>query len=369
MYKIDCHKMSIAFVHDHPFYTLGGVQIATMNLAKALAERGHQVHLINPGQRNTSKSISESVTVHTIKSVNELDMMLNNFQAIQVNLTFSLRDLAIYTIEKLHQFNRRFVLSIRTFPTILPFSSHLRDVETFRRRVAIVRSALVCGVCVPTAPSSVGITSYRYLGYSGEVKIVRNYVEERSARGNDMFNEKKTDVIFAGRLSAYKRVEDLILGMLLLKKSYGLKAKVVGDGEEMKSLVALSKGLEVDDHIEFLGKRNHNETLTQLLDSKVIVNPSVTELCPNVLIEAMQRNTAVVASDIPAHRSLLKNGNWGELYPAGDPDALAKKVMRSLNNVTVAKLEQIRTNVRSEFSSNNLLTLYEKMYQGLNERF
>jgi glycosyltransferase involved in cell wall biosynthesis len=47
------------------------------------------------------------------------------------------------------------------------------------------------------------------------------------------------------------------------------------------------------------------------------------------LIEAMAAGLPVVASDVPACREVLAEGEAGRLVPAGDPDALAS-ALRSL---------------------------------------
>jgi phosphatidylinositol alpha-mannosyltransferase len=42
-----------------------------------------------------------------------------------------------------------------------------------------------------------------------------------------------------------------------------------------------------------------------------------------VLLEAMAAGAPVLASDLPAFRAVLEDGQLGTTYPAGDPAALA----------------------------------------------
>ncbi len=51
-----------------------------------------------------------------------------------------------------------------------------------------------------------------------------------------------------------------------------------------------------------------------------------------VLIEAMAAGAPIVASDLDAFQLVLRGGRAGELFPAGDPAALAEAAARLLDD-------------------------------------
>ncbi len=84
----------------------------------------------------------------------------------------------------------------------------------------------------------------------------------------------------------------------------------------------------------FAGRVPHGEVgrYYDLID--VLVYPRLsmrlTELVtPLKPLEAMAQGRLLVASDVGGHRELIRPGETGELFKAGDPDALAAAVLDS----------------------------------------
>ncbi len=65
----------------------------------------------------------------------------------------------------------------------------------------------------------------------------------------------------------------------------------------------------------------------------VIVSSSITEGCPNQLLEALALGIPIVATDCPGDTAvLLGHGKWGRLVPFGDPASMAAALLASLND-------------------------------------
>lgn len=119
-------------------------------------------------------------------------------------------------------------------------------------------------------------------------------------------------VLFAGRLSPEKGIEDL------LAVAEGLALTVVGDGPLRPSVP------------QALGMLPRRELYAQLDRAAVVVFPSRRDGFPVTCGEAMARGRAVVATAVGGLPDMVVDGETGLLVPPGDPPALRAAIERLL---------------------------------------
>jgi glycosyltransferase involved in cell wall biosynthesis len=131
---------------------------------------------------------------------------------------------------------------------------------------------------------------------------------------------------FAGRLAPSKHPEQLVLVALACQKVRpDLHLLVAGDGSERAAVEQAAREAGADS-LTFLGFVDDMPSFYAACD--LIVLPTDSEGCSNVLLEAMRSEKAVVATDIPAVRELVTHDDTGLLYPLGDGEALTAAVLR-----------------------------------------
>ena len=98
--------------------------------------------------------------------------------------------------------------------------------------------------------------------------------------------------------------------------------------------LARERGLE--EQVRFLG---HVDDMTSLYrDVDVVVHTSVAaEPFGLVVAEAMAAGRPVVASDLGGPTEIVEHGRTGLLFRPGDPDALAKAIVRVLSEPGFAR--------------------------------
>lgn len=125
--------------------------------------------------------------------------------------------------------------------------------------------------------------------------------------------------VAAGRLSPEKSHRFLVEATAQLEPR--VHVLIFGSGREEAVLRAQIGELGLADRVHLAGFRK--DVLRCLAGADLVVNPSLTEGLPNVVLEAMAVRTAVVATDVGGVSELVLPQRTGWLVPAGDAAALA----------------------------------------------
>lgn len=115
-----------------------------------------------------------------------------------------------------------------------------------------------------------------------------------------------------------------------------------------ESLASLSRELKLNGHVRFIGQVLDVPGLLSAVDLGVF--SSVTEGCPNGVLESMLAGLAVAGTDIEAIRSLVGRAGSPFLAPPKDHEALAGVIMKLANDsrlrVTIGAENRQRVNER-----------------------
>lgn len=142
-----------------------------------------------------------------------------------------------------------------------------------------------------------------------------------------------TVVGFIGSFYAYEGL-DLLLAALpgMLRQNPEIRVLLVGGGPQEKALKEQAASLGVADKIVFTGRVPHQEVQRYYDLVDVLAYPRhsmrLTELVtPLKPLEAMAQGQIFVASDVGGHRELVRHGETGILFKAGDAQALTEAVL------------------------------------------
>jgi glycosyltransferase involved in cell wall biosynthesis len=105
---------------------------------------------------------------------------------------------------------------------------------------------------------------------------------------------------------------------------------VAGDGSRRPDYEALARSLGVEHMVRFVGYVPDMRSFYASVD--VVVLPSRSEGCPNVVLESMAMRRALVVSDSSGSREVVTDGVNGLMYPVGDVGALAAALRRLLDD-------------------------------------
>lgn len=340
--------MKIALVNDTIYpYSKGGAQKRIWEIAKRLAQRGHVVHLFGMKYWDGVEVIvKDSVCLHGVCKPKEL--YVEGRRSIKEAIYFACKVLRPLLKEDLD------IIDCSNFPYFPCFSAKLHTIRRnstliitwlevwddywyeylgrkgiFGKWVERLVARLSTNMIAISDSTKKGLLS---IGAKGNIRVVPNGVDLEEINAVPSANDS-SDVIFAGRLIKEKNIDVLIKSIALTRDSIpDIKCLIIGDGPERSSLEKLTRNLDLEGNIHFLGFLNRSEDVfSYMKSSKVFVLPSTREGFGIVVLEANACGLPVVTVSHPknAAADLINDGKNGFLCKLNEED-MAQKVTMAL---------------------------------------
>ncbi|MDQ2745623.1 MAG: glycosyltransferase family 4 protein [Chloroflexota bacterium] len=160
---------------------------------------------------------------------------------------------------------------------------------------------------------------------------IPNGVDVAAIRGAQPFpGQQKHLILSAGRLAAYKGVDRVLGALARLDDRFELCA--IGDGPARADLEAVAARLGVKARVHFLGQVDQALLYRWYRTAAVYASLSSQEAFGMTLLEALAAGAAVIASDIPAHREVLRMAGpvRAALVPVDAPSAEVAAAMQAM---------------------------------------
>lgn len=149
-------------------------------------------------------------------------------------------------------------------------------------------------------------------------------------------------VAYAGHLYAWKGVDVLLRALALVPEAKGL---IVGGHDKEPDLArvkALAQELGVGDRVTFTGLVEPSKVADHLAHAMILVLPnpasaiSTSYTSPLKLFEYMAANRAIVASDLPSIREVVRHNEQALLVEPGNAEALAGAIKKLIDDRALA---------------------------------
>ncbi len=169
--------------------------------------------------------------------------------------------------------------------------------------------------------------------------------------------------LLVGRIVAHKGVEHFVEAARNLP---GVQFLVAGEGTSLEAMERLAESLDVADRVRFLGRVSQDNLPGVYAACDIFVLPSVSRLeaFGIVALEAMATGKPVVVADIPGVREVIEDGREGLLADPVNPQDLAEKIRRLLENPALRQemgrrgREKVLANFTTEKVADQILDVY-----------
>lgn len=172
-------------------------------------------------------------------------------------------------------------------------------------------------------------------------------------------------IMAMGRLVASKRFDTLIRAFATLSGEFpDWDLTILGEGPmraDLESQIAL---VDLAGRIALPGRTD--QPWEQLLQADVFALVSEVEGFPNVLLEAMALGCACVTVDCPSGpREITQHGQFAELVPLGDQQALEDALARLMNDAVLRDVmgRRAATTVRQNYGIAEILARWDALFE------
>lgn len=304
---------------------------------------------------------TENKTIN-LQAFKEIRNNLKHADVVHLNSLFSIFSIYTFLYVKLFRPSKKIIWSVRgeLNENALKFSSSKKRIFLFLYKM------LNRNIYFHSTSNQETVDIKKHFK-SNEVLQFPNYIEP-SQRLN--INKKK-QLLFLGRIHEIKAIHKLIDALHISKKFKDSDYQFVIAGkhesrheEYFNFLKQKIKDYSFEDKIKFLGHIEGQEKEMLYAESEILILPSETENFGNVVLEALNQSTPVIASK-GTPWEILEDYNCG-FHVSNDPLSLGQSIDDYLS-LDILKKEKLRNNctklVDKEFNINNNILNWIKVYK------
>ena len=351
----DAENLRVLFAVDSRFPGIGGAEIQSIKLAKALRARGIQVDFVAP-YLNRESPLEEVVEGFQLTKIDYPQIKLVGSVLLAAKFGW-------YLYQNQHKYDTVHIHITRILAAaaglVKPFISCVVVTKIsgfFEFQGGILdpdRSLNPANMLIRFAlrkidyVQTISVQTREKLEQAGfrpeQIKFIPNGIEIRDPAAENPAQSEPARALdsaaddfvigYCGRMRTVKGVHVLLDGFARLKQNNPttkLVLRVAGDGETEAELKQQASSLNLGDSIEFLGYIDDTASFLSTID--LYVQPSFAEGLPNSVIEAMNSGLAVVATDVGGNNDLVSHASNGRLFAAGDVEGLETELQWCLDN-------------------------------------
>jgi N-acetyl-alpha-D-glucosaminyl L-malate synthase BshA len=367
------------------YASVGGSGIVATELAKALADRGHQVRLISTDMPFRVAGYHPGLAFHAVQTpgyplFREPQYLLSLANRIvQVSREYELDVIhAHYAIpHAAAAYLARQILASAPgtkVPRVIT-TLHGTDVTLIGSDSSYSETAAFCidqSDGVTAVSQSLRDDTYRQLSVSADIQVIPNFLDcEIHRRSADPVlrtrlagaDPRTRLVIHVSNFRPVKRVEAVVDIFDRIRRRVPSRLLLVGDGPDLDKAGRRARELGLTAAVEQLGEQEQIVPLLSVAD--LFLLPSELESFGLAALEAMACEVPVVASRVGGLPEVIDDGVTGFLHAPDDLDAMAASGIALLNDPVRhrAMADAALAAVLQRFCVNAIVPRYEAFYR------
>jgi len=363
--------------------TFGGSGVVATELGMALARKGHKVHFITYDQPVRLEELSENIFFHEVRVS---DYPVFEYTPYELVLTSKLVDVVNY--EKLDLLHVHYAIPhasaaymaksiLNSMGISIPYITtlHGTDITLVGKDESfepVITFSINQSDAITAVSESLKRETLKYFNVQKEIQVIPNFIRIEDydhVPVNLQLKQKYAPngekiITHISNFRKVKRIDDVVRIFEKVRTRIPSKLLLVGDGPERHNIEKMCRDLNICDDVIMLGKLK--QTIDILKISDLFILPSETESFGLAALEAMAAGVPVISSNTGGIPEVNIQGVSGFLSEAGNVKEMSFNAIKLLSDEKM--LEKFKNQARKkagEFDLQNILPLYEKLYEGL----
>ena len=323
-------------------YSLTGVPLAQIRLAKLFLSKGYNVDFI-------LGYVPKDLTVPKLDGINVINfnhsrvltmfgMIIKYLKNTKPDIIISAEDhlnTVVLTSARIAKSKAKISVSFRISATRVYRGKFLSKSWFMQKALGLVYHRADVLACVSKDMAKEYNAMYNTEKFTSIYNVIVD-LESKSRKKESidepwLINKTSPVIISAGTLTKRKGFHILIMAMKEVIKTVDIKLIILGEGYQREILENMIKDENMTSCIKLVGHKSN--PLKYYYHSDIYVLSSYSEGLPNVLVEAMMCGCTPVSTDCPTGpREVLQEEKYGYLVPMHDPKAMAEGIKKALQN-------------------------------------
>lgn len=361
--------------------TFGGSGVVATELAKGLAQRDHNVHILSYARPARLDTFRTNISFHEV-NLNTYPL----FEYPPYDLALANQIAHLIEFENLDIIHVHYAIPHATSAYLAKQilgdkAAHIPLITTLHGTdITIVGSdPSYKNVVDFSINQSDGVTAvseylkeetYNRFDIKKEIKVIPNFIDlDRFKKSNKNHFKKaicpdgEKVVVHVSNFREVKRVPEVVsVFHRVLQNDIHAKLLLVGDGPDRQRAEQRCSELGICGHVRFLGKQDQVEEILSISDLFLI--PSGSETFGLAALEAMSCGVPVISSNIGGLPEVNIHGETGYLCDLGDIDCMAEHSVKILTDEKLHEEMSVNARNRAEkFEMGKIVTVYEEYYE------
>ena len=365
------------------YASIGGSGIVATELAKCLAARNHDIHVVSGEQpfrlgddqpgvifhrvvtpsypvfREPQYLLSLSTKIIELARAVDLDIIHAHYAIPHAAAAYLARQVLAGTgrakvpkiVTTLHGTDITLVGSDRSYAETVGFCIDQSDGVT-------------------AVSESLKADTYKGLPVHTDIRVIPNFLDcsihhrvDAAGLRARLAPENHGIVIHVSNFRAVKRIPAVVEVFARIRRSLASTLVLVGDGPEMTHGLEIARDLGVGDDVKAVGEQG--DVRSFLSASDVFLLPSATESFGLAALEAMACEVPVIASRVGGLPEVIESGVCGYLHEPDDLDGMAATAVALLSDAELRRKIGVagRNVVQRRYCSDRIVPQYERFYK------
>jgi N-acetyl-alpha-D-glucosaminyl L-malate synthase BshA len=362
------------------YASTGGSGIVATELAIALADRGHDLHVLSTEPPFRFPSDSPNLRFHEVATpayplFREPQYALSLATAIvQVSRQYHLDVVhAHYAVPHAAAayLARQIMIAHPTdrVPCVMT-TLHGTDITLVGSDPSYTETVAFCidqSDGVTAVSESLRADTCELLGITREIRVIPNFLDAARFSRRDVPRPpgRRTRIVHISNFRPVKRVGAVVDVFARVRAQMPATLVLVGDGPELEPARQRLNGLGLGGDVEYAGERH--DIVDLLSQADVFLLPSATESFGLAALEAMACEVPVVASRVGGLPEVIDSGVSGFLHAPDDIEGMTASIVNLVGNEALhARIARAARQVAVErFSAARIVPMYEAAYAAL----